>query len=265
MDGQAALRKLLNGALVDAKVRNPSFSLRAFARRLELSPAALSEILGGKRRVSRNMATRVLTQLGADASVARTVLDAFPAKRGRRPAVSDNAPGLSFEELSMDHFRSIADWYHFAICALSETRGFRDDPEWISRRLKHVSPQDVELGMKRLEKLGMLVRENGRLRSKAGHVSSSDDVVNLALRKSHAQDTELVLKSLQEDEILMRDISAITMAIDVKKLPQAKKLIRRFQDQICELLEDGPKTEVYKLCVQLIPLTAGGKEKDHAV
>ena len=47
----------------------------------------------------------------------------------------------------------------------------------------------------------------------------------------------------------------VTMAIDAKKIPQAKKLIREFQRQISAVLETGTKTEVYKLCVHMLPLS----------
>jgi hypothetical protein len=47
----------------------------------------------------------------------------------------------------------------------------------------------------------------------------------------------------------------MTMAIDPRKLPLAKTLIREFRFRLAELLETGNRTEVYNLNVQLVPVT----------
>jgi len=47
----------------------------------------------------------------------------------------------------------------------------------------------------------------------------------------------------------------MTMAIDPKNLPEAKKLIREFRKNLSVLLEEGTKTEVYDLNIQLLPAT----------
>jgi UV DNA damage repair endonuclease len=45
------------------------------------------------------------------------------------------------------------------------------------------------------------------------------------------------------------------MAIDPKKLSVAKELIRKFQDDLSDLLESGNQTEVYRLSTHLFPLS----------
>jgi hypothetical protein len=48
------------------KDRNRRYSLRAFARQLQLSPSFLHEILHGKKRLSRRTAERVASTLKFD-------------------------------------------------------------------------------------------------------------------------------------------------------------------------------------------------------
>jgi transcriptional regulator with XRE-family HTH domain len=62
--GNEAIQRKLSEALLEARSRNPAFSLRAFARKLEMSPSAISELLNGKRRVSRKLASRIVGNLG---------------------------------------------------------------------------------------------------------------------------------------------------------------------------------------------------------
>jgi hypothetical protein len=52
-----------------------------------------------------------------------------------------------------------------------------------------------------------------------------------------------------------RDFTAVTVAVNPKNLSTAKELIRKFQDELCDQLEAGRCTEVYRLSVQLFPLT----------
>ena len=53
-----------------------------------------------------------------------------------------------------------------------------------------------------------------------------------------------------------RDFSSLTFPLDPKKLDQAKTLIRRFEDDLFALLdEESTPTEVYRLAIQLFPLT----------
>jgi uncharacterized protein (TIGR02147 family) len=247
---QAALGDLLRRTFVEAQVRNPAFSLRSFARRLAISPSALSEIMNGKRRVSRKIAERVATRLCLEPREHQALLELFLKPGVKTPA----AP--TFEQLDVDTFAAIADWYHFAILSLMETREFRADPEWIAARL-NIRHREAEQALERLERLGFIGRTpDGGLRLTTGRLSSTDGVRNLSLRKAHANNLMLAQRSLSEDPIELRDFCATTMAIDPEKLPEAKRMIREFSDQLMTFLETaGKQTEVYNLCVQLFPLT----------
>ena len=250
---QLALQKKLNEAFSETQVKNPSFSLRAFARRLNLSPSALSEILKGKRRVSKKLANRVVSNLCLNPEEARSLLCLFPEKPLRREMTSHYQ--TPYVQLSMDQFHLIAEWYHFAILSLAETTDFRDDCSWIARRL-NLRVQEAQGALERLERLQLLKRDvDGRLRPTGLEYGTSDDVRDVSVRKAHAHNLELAKRSLDEDSVTVRDFTATTMAIDISKLPVAKKMIREFHDKLCAYLETGPKKEVYKLSVQFIPLS----------
>ncbi len=55
--------EILLQRLEDSKARNSSFSLRAFAQRLDLSSGALSEVLNGKRPLSIAIKKRIAPKL----------------------------------------------------------------------------------------------------------------------------------------------------------------------------------------------------------
>jgi len=57
-------RLVLKAELERRRSRNASYSLRAFARDLELSPSRLSRVLNGKEALSRPRAERIGGKLG---------------------------------------------------------------------------------------------------------------------------------------------------------------------------------------------------------
>ena len=80
-----------------------------------------------------------------------------------------------------------------------------------------------------------------------------------ALRISHRQSIEQALLALNEFPIELRDITSITMAIDLKRLPLAKKIIKEFRLKMSDVLEKGDQSEVYNLNIQLLPVSRRSK------
>lgn len=258
MEHQIAVQQLLSRKLVEIRLKNPSYSLRAFAKKLQISSAALSEIMNGKRRVSAKMASRFAARLTLNPEESEKILAAFRRqeegpKRPRPP----QAPIRDSVQLSMDHFKVISDWYHFGILSLSETEDFRSAPEWIAHRLG-IRLVEAKEALARLERLEMLERDpKGRLKATGVQYTTTDEIANLSLIKSHGQNLELARQSLEQDPLHERDFTAMTMAIDPDLLPEAKKRIRQFRAELCAFLESGKKKEVYKMCMQLMPLSRG--------
>ena len=161
-----------------------------------------------------------------------------------------------YSELATDQFRAVADWYHFAILSLAETRDFNDDPRWISERL-NVRLTDVVSALERLERLGMLTRnKRGALAPSGKQFSTTDEIAAAAVRGYHSEILELARNSLERDSIVRRDFTTMTMAVDPVRLVQAKKMIRQFRAKLCDYLEQGERTEVYQLSINLFPLSS---------
>ncbi|OFZ19097.1 MAG: hypothetical protein A2X94_10125 [Bdellovibrionales bacterium GWB1_55_8] len=257
MTAQHSIQKVLNEELVNLKLKNPSYSLRAFARKLGITPSALSEVLNGKRNISGKLAERLADRLMLDPEKKQNLLMTFSQEKRRQAAASVHGSSTQRAsiQLGMDHFKTVSDWYHFAILSLAETKTFRSDPAWIAKRLG-LSKSVVTAAIERLLRLEMLNQdESGQLRPTGVGYTTSDEIANVSLRKSHAQNLELARASLEHDEVTLRDFTAITVSIDPAKIPEAKKMIRKFRDDLATFLESDEKSEVYKFCMQLIPLT----------
>ncbi len=245
---------LLREELATAQSRNPSYSLRALAKRLRVAPAELSLLMRGKRRLTQAMASRLLLGLAHEPSETQRLLAGIPQElsRTRRKSVrSVAAPELvNYIQLSTDEFRVVADWYIMAILALSETASFRPRPDWIARRLR-INTQQARSAVEILTRLGLL--QDGKPTGK--RFTTTNDIPDASLRKNHAQGLALASRALEEVPVELREFGASIIAVDPSKLPEAKTRLREMRREVSRLLESGERTEVYRLSVQLIPLT----------
>lgn len=259
MKEQIAIQNLLRTKLGEIQRTNPAYSLRAYSKKVGVHVGALSSILNGKRNVSRDLAERISIRLLLDPQERSELLGLFPEKRPyRKPGAAASGDLLlepRYLEFSASQFKIVAEWEHFAVMSLLNCEDFESSPAWMARRLG-LSETRVKQVLERLVQLGLFegTSDAGFTRSKKSY-RTTDDVANLSLKKCHEQSLELAKESLHRDSTKIRDFTSITMAIDPEKLSMAKELTRKFQDELSDLLESGHRTEVYRLSMQLFPLT----------
>ena len=66
---------------------------------------------------------------------------------------------------------------------------------------------------------------------------------------------EKASKAIREQEIHERDITSNTVTTSTAKLPEAKKMIRDFRQNLAKFLDTPDGNETYQLNVQLFKLT----------
>lgn len=262
MEAQLVVQNLLREELVRIQATNPRYSLRAYATKVGVHVGALSSILNGKRNVSRSLAERIAHRLMLDPQRRAEVLSVFPAPKASRPRRATDGEGKldsRYLELSAQSFRIMSEWEHFAVLCLFHIRGFRPDSTWIAAKLR-ITEAKAETVVARMVDLGLIERvAGGGLRRTTRSVRTTDDVADLSLKKCHEQSLDLARTSLYRDPVHLRDHTSITMAIDPSKIGKAKEVIRKFQDDLSDLLESGTPTEVYRLSMQLFPLSTPEK------
>jgi uncharacterized protein (TIGR02147 family) len=239
------------------------YSLRAFARDLGMNPARLSCVLNDKKGLSAEAALNIGQKLGLSPDECDHFCSLIQYQHGRTAAVRRLAEqriqrqraGNDFFELSRDTFNIIADWYHFAILELIGTTGFTYDAPWIARRLG-ISPHEASQAVERLQRLGYVAETERGLERCSFQVRTTADVPSEAIRKHHKQVLAKAADALESQPVDVRDVSTIMMAVDEKRLPEAKKMIERFRRELSAFLESGAsKDEVYSLAIQLFRLS----------
>lgn len=242
------VRIILLEELVKAQTKNPQYSMRAYARKIGLSQSVVSEILSGKRPITIKGAKKILTGLDKDPTeISQLLTEDF--------SESDD----NYRSLDMDVFHVISDWHYYAILSLTETKDFKSSEKWIAERLG-ISEKVAVDAVEKLIRLEMLEKDNktGKLKSTGQQFAAISVLANPALRKANRQNLELATQALESVSIEKRDFTAITLCFDSERMNEARKMIKNFRRQFNRVMESGHKKEVYKLCVQLFPLT---KEK----
>jgi uncharacterized protein (TIGR02147 family) len=225
-------RNVITDELAKRSEKNSRYSLRAFAKSLGLNSGALSEILSGKRVPSYALANKIIDSLALLPETEEKFLyslSQFQRSRGlkRLGRAFKEPKNLKTKkptmELTADIFRVISDWYHYAILEMTFVRGFRSTPQWIASELG-ISVLEAKLAIDRLVSLGLLSANNGKLKKTSKRVMTTDrHLTSPALKRRQKQLLEKAISSLENDPIEKRNMCAMTMAIDPKKIPKAKK------------------------------------------
>ncbi len=236
----ATLSEFLRKELLARCKINPRYSLRAFARQLQIEPSYLSKILNGKRPVSASLHKKVSGILMLDS----------------RTDATQNPPAEDYRPLSEDAFLVIANWYHYAILELAKTKGFRTDPRWVARKLG-ISAIEAKEAFHRLIALKLIeITSNGRLlKTPKSHTNIQHPFSNSAFRKLQKQILQQALEALDQIPYEERDQSSMTVAIDISRLDAAREKITVFRRELSAFLQPQKKDldEVYQLSISLFP------------
>ncbi len=233
------------------KSKNSMYSMRAFARDLEIGSTSLSDILANKRKISKKNLIKIENKLSLSPLQVKTISDEI---RG------DKCNGEEIIKLQMeeDTFRLIADWHYLAILNLANIKNSQADPYWISQRLGITIENAIE-ALERLQRLKMISVQKGKLIRIKGPLTTTREISSTAIKKHHKDNLNLAYESLEKDNISLREFSSTTMSIDIKNLPKAKELLMKTKRKVANLLETDDPNQVYVLSFQLFPLTKSGE------
>ncbi len=245
---------------------NPRYSLRAFARAMEIDPGAVSRVLSRKVHPSPPLAKKMLRALDLapadEKRFWRSLAEARQSKAFPELAAAEPFPASEARALDNDAFRAIADWYHYAILELTFTASAKTDPRWIAAQLG-ISALEAKLAVERLLKLGLLRKDGRKLRKTDQTLDTANQhLTTPALRRRQKQILEKAIVALEEVPIEVRSHTAYTMAIDPRRLPEAKRRIAAFRDELSVFLEGGHRVRVYELSLALFPLQKKGSRKN---
>ncbi|WP_413581211.1 TIGR02147 family protein [Bdellovibrio sp. HCB288] len=252
-------RFVLQESLAERCARNPNYSLRSFAKMLDVSPSALSAIINGKRPLTHKMKERLGLKLGLEISDLQK-LKSKP--HGNSKKRNDSSQDI-FHPIAADTFSIISEPHHYALMELMKTENFHWNTKWIAKRLQ-VTVSEINMAIERLLRVGLLDRnEDGDLFDTTQGFSSDirEGLSTIAQRRFQERSLEKAIQAVQTVPAEIRDNTSMTMAINTKDLAAAKAYIKEFRRRFCSDLEANPVVdEVYQLTISFIPLSVGAEK-----
>lgn len=264
IDYQAFLRD----TVARKKAANPRWSYAVWARQLGLkSPSTLIMLVNGQRNPGPKLAQSIAQYLGLKSDERKYFCELVSLAKAKddlalslqlMKGIEERNPNRGFRIIDRDTYQAIANWHYYAIRELVHLPDFEDRADWIADRLGNkISISQVREAVRALLDLKLLTRDaQGRLRPHADHCDTATDVKDEGIKQFHRGSLVRASEALEEVPIQEREISAVVFPMPMRHMPKAKALIRKFQVEMCKILEDKRDSDsVMQLEIAFFPLT----------
>jgi transcriptional regulator with XRE-family HTH domain len=240
------IRVAIQTEFLDRCRKNPAYSLRAFAKYLEIDQSHLSKILRGHRPVTKEIAVNVGPKLGLRTSQLKKLFSSGAA----------TIPG--FLTRSEDEFEVLSEWHHFAILELVKTDGFDPNPQKIAHRLGlHV--EEARSALDRLERLNLIRITGGKIKILSrDNTWSNLKKTSSARKKLQRSLLEKSISAIDHIPFELRENASLTVAINKSRLAEFKEKLKELRQQIANQFQANNEKnldEVYQLTISFFPLT----------
>jgi len=227
------------------KNRNKSYSLRSYARDLKMDPSNLSKMLNYQIEIGSKLREKIGQKLGFDQEAIESWL---------RPATYVKTIDKNYTSHELEVFQVVAEWQHYAILEYFKLSDASHKPSDIAARLG-LKVATVNESLRRLLEVGLLKKnEKGFLLMDESSSSVLTTETSKAHREQQHQILEGAIEALEKTPVDFRSQSSMTMAIDSKKIPEAKELIKNFRRDIGRLLSSSSNLDkIYQLSISLYP------------
>ena len=263
-DYQDARRFLLDWLLARQSAE-ATYSVRKWAREMEISHTLLVMLLQGKRSLRLKHAPAFARGMSLESSqktYLQALIELASSKSGEEEALARSwmrelNPSAQMRVQEIDEFELIASWIHFAVLALCDLESFDGTVLFFERQLKSkATVTQVRAAVTRLQSLGLIIQTtDGKIISSGTHVTTKNDRASSAVRKYHADVSRLAADAVLEQDVLEREFQAISLSVHQDQIPMVKEMIRKFRAELVEAVSTRQGTDVYQCNLQFFRLT----------
>jgi hypothetical protein len=244
LESDRILRNLLKIEFEKRVHKNPAFSLRAFAKKINIQQDLLSKLLNGKRGFSPSLTQKVSNFLGL---VTQQIFSEMP--------LASELSNYSFVE--DDEFMTISHWSNFAVIEVLKLKHSIHSSDYIAEKLGLPRVQTESI-LERLDRLGYIKKSKSRYKilKPSTHWLSQDKTS--AARKNYQKELLYsAISSIEDIDLSLRDNSSTLFALDSKLIPEIKYRITQFRRNLDKYIIENSKhyDQVYNLSVALFPLS----------
>lgn len=261
-------RTFLKDHYLERKKEKVSYSYRVFNKASGIkSPSFYKLVCEGARNLSEKTLSQTIKGLNLnkkEAEYFRTLVH-FNQSQNEQEKLAHYAQLCHFKEhtqiqkLKVDQFDFFYHWYNLAIYELTRFQDFRENLQWIVRKLKNaITESQAENSLSLLKKLGLLQTDpkTKKLKPVDKNIATDPEVFSLVVANFHKSMMHKAEESLMNDHHLQREISALTIAVNQDTFLEAKKRIQEFAQELNVLLSASKDPDrIYQINFQMFPLT----------
>lgn len=241
-------RSYLQSEFNRRKENNPAYSIRAFARFLDIDQSTLSKFFKADRQFNVVTMNHCLNRLKAPEAVQTQLNTVHDTLRG------------DYQRLEEVMLEMMSSWKYWAVLEYLKINDSHD----VGRMAEyfHFNIRETEELLEKLVFLGFIRQiENKYQLLKPNNKWSDKSRTSEARKQLQKNLTSLSLDAIDKFTVEDRYHGSLTVAIPRKKLPEIKERISLFQEELGHFIQkDGGLEDVYQLTVSFFPLS----EKDHA-
>lgn len=257
----------------ERKVRS-GFTWRDFAKAAGYSsPVFLKLVCDGKSNLSEVGVERVASAMGlvgVDLQYFRLLVEFNQEKDSAKKKIvfkkmREVAKEGSMEIVGEDQFDYYESWVNPVVREMAPQMGDATPAKIAEKLAFDTQTSEVKKALSLLQKVGLLRKGECGYEQAAKSITTGNlEVARLSVREMHRQMGELAVRALDEIPINERDISGLTLGVSENAFYRISQEIADFRRRISSIvMEDTGENRVYRLNVQLFPLTKdfrGGRD-----
>jgi len=162
------------------------------------------------------------------------------------------------KQLEANQYQYFSNWYYVALRELVALENFREDPNWINKKLGiNLSDDEIKKAIQVLFELKLVKRNKNKKLEQSDHkITTSPDIAHLAVLNFHKEMLTKASDSLEQSRTVDRDISALTVSLSKKQFDQIKERINQFRSEIHAIASENDQAHaVYQVNFQLFNLS----------
>lgn len=239
---------LLKQKYKNAKARNPSYSMRAFSEKLGIGRGDISELISGKRKISKKRALKISEKLELTSNETICLQE-----------LTKENSFLPRKTLNTDHDFILKSGLYIPLLCLLELDKPPTKPAEMALMLNQ-SEQSIEEALQILEQRNLIKKIDGLYRMVELSLKTTEDIPNTVYRSVLMQDFETAKRAIENLDPSLRECTSMTFSGSSQLFSEMKNEIRAFRDKLTLVASKDSKDQVYNLTIGLIPLTSSIQE-----
>ncbi len=248
------VQTFLNNEFKKRKHKNARFSLRSFARLLEIDATTLGRILKGQGLPSRESVERFASKLRLSQEEQRELIVAFQASKEEQ---KKEQKSKSFSPIDDGVFEDYFEWYYPIILEALRAPTTRAKLSILLDKYQ-VSKQALDEALNHLVNLNLIKLNAENEYVKAGFGSTTVHIPTTSAKRKEIQKKylELAIKAIDEVPFNQRENTTLTVALNKEEMHKISQIMQAARARIGRLSEKKKDKcdSVYNITMAIYPI-----------